>query len=47
MPVLINVSVLDGVSEKDVAWNIAVDEPNTEMMGGELVVDGECEAFGR
>ena len=34
LPVLINVSVLDGVSEKDIARNIMVDETNTDMVNG-------------
>jgi hypothetical protein len=47
MPVLINVSVLDGVTKKDVAWNIAVDETDTKVMGGGSVVGREGEVFGR
>ena len=46
---LINVSVLDGISEKDIAWNIAVDETNAKVMGGGSVLQSstECGVFGR
>ena len=47
MSVLVNVPVLDGVPEKDVAWNIAVDETNAKAMGDGSMVNRECDAFGR
>jgi len=45
--VLIDVPVLNGVSEKDIARNIAIDETDAVAVGGAgLVVFRWCNVFG-